>query len=316
MKSSLAIHLRENGYSREWLNAGLAGRLEQLADRWARSFGTRVEEYSLAEGVAQRARDRRSLRARIEITAHCVPLPGLPRALEGLRIVQLTDIHHGLYLPFEAVLEAIEMTNSLDPDVVALTGDFVTYSRNYIAPVAAMLGALRARYGVFAVLGNHDFRVGADLLTRALRHAGIEVLRNRHTVLRHAGESLVLAGVDDLLYGADLSRALRGVRRDASIILLSHNPRIIRRAAAHRVGLVLSGHTHGGQVRLPLVGSVFGRAPERRRFTAGWDRVGATRIYVSRGIGTVVLPLRYRCLAEIPHLTLESALDTVLSHAR
>jgi predicted MPP superfamily phosphohydrolase len=314
MHSTLARHLRDTGHPSNLLNTGLAGRLEQLADRWARNFGTRAEEYSLSDGIARRALNRKSLRARIEITAHCVPLPDLPRTLEGLRIVQLTDIHHGLYLPFEAVLEAVEMANSLDPDVVALTGDFVTYSRNYIAPVAAMLGALRARHGVYAVLGNHDFRVGADLLTRALRHAGIGVLRNRHTLLHRGGDALVLAGVDDLLYGADLPRALRGARRGVPTILLSHNPRIIRRAAAHGVSLVLSGHTHGGQVRLPLVGSVFGRAPERRRFTAGWDRVGATRIYVSRGIGTVVLPLRYRCHAEIPHLTLESAPDTVASH--
>jgi hypothetical protein len=216
--------------------------------------------------------------------------------------VQLSDIHHGLYLPLQAVIDAVELANRLEPDIAVLTGDFITYSRAYIQPVAETLAGLRARLGIYAVLGNHDFRVGAEAVTRALRRQGIHVLRNQHTVLRVAGEPLLLAGVDDLHYGADLPRALRHVPFGATSILLSHHPGLIRQAAHAGVGLMLSGHTHGGQVRLPGVRKKLAGigAGGRHRFVAGLDSLGATQIYVSRGIGTVVVPVRYRCPAEIP----------------
>jgi hypothetical protein len=286
--------------------AGLAGRLTRLADRWSRDFSTRVEEYSFLTEPGIRPPLRRSLRGHIEVTEHRVPLYGFPEALDGLRVVQLTDIHHGLYLPLHDVIEAVELANRLNPDIVALTGDFVTYSRAYIDPMAEILGHLRAKHGVFAVLGNHDFRVGPELVTRALRRDGIEVLRNRHTKLHIDGHGLAIAGIDDVLYGANLLRALNGIRHGWPVILLSHNPKIIRRAAQHKVSLVLSGHTHGGQVQLPVMDSLL-RGPRRRiRFTSGWDVVGPTQIYVSRGIGTVVLPVRFRCPAEIPQFHLYS----------
>ena len=215
--------------------------------------------------------------------------------------MQISDIHHGLFLPEEWLSQAVCQANWLRPDIIALTGDFVTYSRRNIGPAAELLGMLRARYGVYAVLGNHDFRVDADAITAALRHQGIDVLRNRHISL---GESLYLAGVDDYGYGADLRGAMRGVPRGAATILLAHNPRVIHLASRNNVSLVLSGHTHGGQVNLPLLGTVYGRSPERLRYKIGWDRMGATQIYVSRGIGTIVLPWRLRCPAEITHLEL------------
>ncbi len=284
----------------------LVRRWDRLVERWSRDFGSSfVEDYSLAGAERHRALHRRVYDGRIEITEHRIRLHDLPESFRGLRIVQLSDIHHGLFLPFHAVLDAVEMTNRLQPDVIALTGDFVTYSRAYIEPVAAILGTLRARHGVFAVLGNHDFRVGDGEVTRALQRHGIEVLRNRHALLRHAGHALPIAGIDDLWYGADLPRALHGIRPGAPTILLAHNPKIIRRAAHYQVGLVLSGHTHGGQINLPLAGTVFGRSPEQMRFRSGWDRLGPTQIYVSRGIGTVVLPLRVRCPAEIPQFHLQ-----------
>jgi len=243
-------------------------------------------------------------------------LDALPAALHGLRVVQISDIHHGLFLPKEWLSEAVRQANRLSPDIIALTGDFVTYSRRMIGPAAELLGRLRARYGVYAVLGNHDFRVDADGITSALCRQGIEVLRNQHTSLRFGSESLYLAGVDDYGYGADLRRAIRGVPREAATILLAHNPRVIHLASRHGVSLVLSGHTHGGQVNLPLLGTVYGRSPERLRYKIGWDRMGATQIYVSRGIGTIVLPWRLRCPAEITHLELlQGASGTSLASA-
>ena len=283
-------------------------RLNRLVERWSSRLGAGVEEYSFggfaAGPISLRARNPRSFEDAIEVTEHRITLHGLPESFRGFRVVQLSDIHHGLYLPLQALIDAVEMTNRLKPDLIALTGDFVTYSRAYIEPAAAILGLLRARFGAFAVLGNHDFRVGADEITRALRRERIQMLRNRHVTLRLDGHVLHVAGVDDLGYGADLHRAVHRIPQGAPTILLAHNPAIIRHAARHGISLVLSGHTHGGQVNLPVVGSIFGRA-EEMRFKSGWDRLGPTQIYVSRGIGTVVLPLRVRCPAEIPHLELQ-----------
>jgi predicted MPP superfamily phosphohydrolase len=286
-------------------------------DRFVRDFGTGFDSLSLDGHLRPLPpRRRRVLRHRIEVTTHAPRLRGLPPSFRGLRIVQLTDIHHGWFLPLYALVEAVEIANRLEPDVVALTGDFVTYSSNFIEPVAAILGLLRARLGTYAVLGNHDFRVGAEKVARALRREGIEVLRNRHTILRLHGHGLPLAGVDDIGYGADLARALHGIRGPAPVILLAHNPRILRRAAMHGVSLVLSGHTHGGQVRLPGVSRMLGQRRGRLRLQAGWETLGATQLYVSRGLGTVVLPVRYRCPAEIPRFTLQAGEDTPPSHPR
>jgi predicted MPP superfamily phosphohydrolase len=147
--------------------------------------------------------------------------------------------------------------------------------------------------------------VDAKGVERALRRRGIEVLRNRHISLRQGGDALHIAGVDDYRYGADMEEALAGIPVDESTILLAHNPRLVSLAACYGVGLVLSGHTHGGQVDLPLLGNVYGRTPEDMRFKRGWDRFGSTQIYVSRGIGTVVLPWRLRCPPEVPQFELE-----------
>jgi len=241
---------------------------------------------------------------RIDVTDQRIWLSGLPEAFRGFRILQISDIHHSRFFRLDQVARLVELSNRLQPDLVALTGDFVTYSRASIEPVAEMLGALEARSGVVAVLGNHDFRVGAATIERALRRRGIEVLRNRHILLHRGGETLPVAGVDDYRYGADPERALRGIPKGAPTMLLAHNPRLLERLAWHGVSLVLSGHTHGGQVNLPLLGTIYGRSPERLRFKMGWDRLGGTQIYVSRGIGTIVLPWRLRCPAEMPWLEL------------
>ncbi len=280
----------------------LAEPLDRLKRRW-RHGG--VETYSLGQSSGISQLKRLGQRARIELTEHKIALTGLPEAFRGLRIVQLTDIHHGLYFPEAALNLVVELTNKLDPDIVALTGDFVTRSRNYIEPVAEILSGLNAGEGVYAVLGNHDFRVGADHISSALDRNGIEVLRNRHVMLRRRGQKLCLAGIDDFLYRADLPRAMRGISDRTPTVLLSHNPAIIEDAAHMGISLVLSGHTHGGQIRLPFLGCVYGHSEEHMRFKVGRDSLRSTQIYVSRGIGTVVLPIRYGCPPEIPHFVLE-----------
>jgi uncharacterized protein len=280
-------------------NPGAGDKLSRWLGRWRRGG---IEQYSA--GVPREISTPWHPRDRFTVNDERIWLDALPSAFQGLRVVQISDIHHGLFLPKEWLSEAVRQANRLNPDIIALTGDFVTYSRRNIGPAAELLGRLRARYGVYAVLGNHDFRVDASAISRALQAQHIDVLRNRHVTLWFGGESVYLAGVDDYGYGADLRRAMRGVPREAATILLAHNPRVIHLASRHSVSLVLSGHTHGGQVNLPLFGTVYGRSPERLRYKIGWDRMGATQIYVSRGIGTIVLPWRLRCPAEITHLEL------------
>lgn len=242
-----------------------------------------------------------------QITETDIFLERLPAAYDDLRIVQLTDIHHSLFTPIEDVERAVHLANQLRPDLVALTGDYVTLSPSYIWPVARALGKLRARLGVFAVLGNHDFQAGAPEMTRALRSQRIRVLRNSRIALRRRSSILWIAGVDDLWWEADdFSAALHALPPRDAKILLCHNPLGIRTAAEHGVDLVLSGHTHGGQVKLPVVGSVFGRSKLGKRFVEGWNRLNGTQIYISRGIGKVLVPVRLGCPPEIACLRLRS----------
>lgn len=240
-----------------------------------------------------------------EITTTDIWLRRLHAAHDGLKIAHLTDLHHSLFTPLDEIQRAVHLANLLKPDVVALTGDYVTLSRSYIWPMARALGKLRARLGVFAVLGNHDFGVDADEVTQALRAQRVRVLRNAHFALRAGSATLWVVGVDDLWWKADdLRAALRSVPGRDPKILLCHNPLGIHLAAEHGVDFVLSGHTHGGQVRLPVVGSVYGRSKLGERFVEVWNRLNGTQIYISRGIGKVLVPLRLGCPSEIACLRL------------
>lgn len=243
-----------------------------------------------------------------ELTRTDIWLRRLSPGHDGLKIAHLTDLHHSLFTPLEEIQHAVQMANRLRPDVVALTGDYVTLSPSYIWPVARALGKLRARLGVFAVLGNHDFQVDPEEITHALKAQHIRVLRNAQYALRARSSILWMVGVDDLWWQADdLRAALRSIPARDPKILLCHNPLGIRMAAAHGIDLVLSGHTHGGQVRLPIVGSVYGRSRLGERFVEGWNRLHGTQIYVSRGIGKVLLPVRLGCPPEIACLRLRRA---------
>lgn len=232
-----------------------------------------------------------------------VALRRLPKALESFRIVQLSDIHHGPFSDTSQIERAVETANRLQPDIIALTGDYISKERHYAAPCAEMLGRLRARYGVYAVLGNHDHWTDAALITDLFRAEGITVLVNEGMRFELNGSAFWLAGVDDTMVGLEnISLALAGARENEMKLLLAHNPIILRRAARADVDLVLSGHTHGGQVALRSEQSSSGGP--RRRFLKGLGRLGNTQIYVNRGLGTVVLPIRYGCPPEVSLLEL------------
>ncbi|MGH9534550.1 MAG: metallophosphoesterase [Terriglobales bacterium] len=234
-----------------------------------------------------------------QISAYTLHLPRLPRACSGLRIVQLSDIHYSLYLPSSAAERAVELANRLQPDLIALTGDFVTASRQFIEPVADLLAQLRARLGVYAVLGNHDFRVDAAMISRALARRRIRVLRNHHRRLQIGGARITIAGIDDARQRPDLAAALGDRRAQGFTLLLAHSPASLGDAAHHGVDLVLSGHTHGGQIHLGIAAPFYDR-----HFPSGFLQRGDTRMYVSRGLGQVIVPWRLGCPPEIASFTL------------
>jgi predicted MPP superfamily phosphohydrolase len=261
---------------------------------------------TIASGLAQIARAAFAEPYQLAVERHAVALKRLPRELDGLKIVQLSDIHHSPFTGREQVERAVEVANSLQPDIIALTGDYISHEREYVQPCAEMLGRLRARCGIYAVLGNHDNWVDAALVTDLFSAEGIRVLTNEGFRFEHRDASFWLAGVDDTMVGLeDLPLALAGSREDEMKLLLAHNPIILRRAARAGVDLVLSGHTHGGQVTWRSERSASGRV--RRRILRGLGRRGETQIYVTRGLGTVVLPVRYGCLPEVSLLTLRCA---------
>jgi predicted MPP superfamily phosphohydrolase len=261
---------------------------------------------ALALNLSEAARSALTEPFRLTVEHHQILLRRLPRELDGLRIVQLSDIHHSPFTSREQIERAVETANSLQPDIVALTGDYVSKERAYAAPCAELLGALHARHGVYAVLGNHDHWTDAALITDLFRAEGITVLVNQGMRFENKGAAFWLAGVDDTMVGLeDLPLALAGSSDQEFKLLLAHNPIILRRAARAGVDLVLSGHTHGGQVSLRSDRSASGRP--RRRLLKGLVRQGETQIYITRGLGTVVLPVRFGCPPEVSLLELRTA---------
>ncbi len=261
---------------------------------------------ALALNLSEAARAALTEPFRLTVEHQQIHLRRLPRALDGFRVVQLSDIHHSPFTSREQIERAVETANSLQPDIIALTGDYVSKERAYAAPCAELLGCLRARHGVFAVLGNHDHWTDAALVTDLFRAEGITVLVNQGMRFENNGAAFWLAGVDDTMVGLeDLPLALAGSSTTEFKLLLAHNPIILRRAARAGVDLVLSGHTHGGQVSLRAERSASGRP--RRRLLKGLARQGETQIYITRGLGTVVLPVRFGCPPEVSLLELRTA---------
>ena len=234
-----------------------------------------------------------------------IELTRLPKKLDGFRIIQLSDTHHSPFTSLDHIERAVKVANRLKPDMFVLTGDYVSHEREYIAPVAAVLGKLKAKYGVHACLGNHDHWTDAGLVTHLFRGEGINVLINEGFRFETRRGSFWIAGVDDHMVGkTDVPAALRGSFPDEMKLLLAHNPIIFREAARYGVDLTLSGHTHGGQIKLRSAVKDEKRILPRRRLKAGLHRRRKSQIYITRGIGTVVVPMRYQCPPEISLLEL------------
>ncbi len=228
-----------------------------------------------------------------------VPIRGLPAELEGLRIVQITDVHVGPLLRRGFVEAVVAQVNALRPDLVAVTGDLVDGSVDALAEHVAPLARLASRHGTFFVTGNHEYYSGVEAWRAHLRSLGLRVLENERVRLPGG---LDLAGVEDYHGSWDLERALGGRERGVPCVLLAHQPKHAPLAARRGVDLVLSGHTHGGQF-FPWSLVVW----LQQGFVAGMYAVGQTALYVSRGTGFWGPPLRVKAPPEITEIVLTRA---------
>ncbi len=240
------------------------------------------------------------------VTELAVKIPKLPKALDGLSIVQLTDIHVGHFIQRRYMDALVQQANALRPDVFAITGDLVDGDVPSLGGHVAALAALKSRYGSYFVTGNHDYYSGDEAWSAFLESLGIEVLRNRHVRIGDAGASLDLVGVDDWSGGRrrnkkgyDLDQALAGRNPDRAAVLLAHQPANFKVAAERGVDLQISGHTHGGQL-MPMT-FLIGLAWEH---SAGLYAHGDSNIYVSRGCGFWGPPMRVGSPPEIVKLVL------------
>jgi len=239
----------------------------------------------------------------LAVTRETIGVANLPPALAGLRIGLLTDVHRSRWVSHDDVAHAVTTLMQENPDIIVLGGDYVTWGdRDYIEPAADALAPLRAPHGVFAILGNHD---DDHAMPAALTKRNIQVLKDARTRLAINGEGLELAGVRFWTRRqSDIAAIVRGAT--APVILLAHDPRRLAEAARLDIPLVLSGHTHGGQVVLPGLGAV---AAQKFPVVAGVGREHRTTMFVSRGIGTVYVPVRINCPPEIAVLTLKSGVS-------
>jgi predicted MPP superfamily phosphohydrolase len=243
-----------------------------------------------------------------ELTETLVRVRGLPERFEGFRIAQVSDVHHGRLVPIEEVRKVVELANSVRADMIALTGDYTTSLRRYVEPCAEALAELRAPEGVWAVLGNHDHNTDGPLTRQALGRRGIEVLTNENTSLRRGADVLQLAGADDWGWGkADFARTVRGLDASRPTLMLSHEPMALDVPETRGVSLILSGHTHGGQVSLPVIGAPVAYVWKHLKYLRGMYESEGTQLYVSRGTGMIGVPVRIGARPEVAVLRLQKS---------
>jgi predicted MPP superfamily phosphohydrolase len=241
-------------------------------------------------------------------------LPRWPERLNGFTIALLSDFHYDPYFSIHPLHAAIPMVNGLHPDLIVLTGDFVSVplvgSRKRAAfaaePCARLLRQMTAPHGLWAILGNHDIDTDRKHVTAALQAESIQVLTNQSQPIERDGARIWLAGVNDpLTRNADLPKTLRGVPAGEAVILLAHEPDFADQAARFPIDLQLSGHSHGGQIRIPFLPPLY--LPKMaRKYVLGTYHIGPLTLYTNAGLGTIGVPMRLNCPPEITLLTLRA----------
>jgi uncharacterized protein len=293
-----------------WVGRRVARRGPEAPSLSRRQFLTRVTGgAALAVGGSSVAAGMLEARGEHETVDVEVTLAKLPRALDGFTIVQLSDLHVGMTIDRAFVQRVVDHTNRLAPDLIALTGDLVDGKVPDLRDDIAPLGQLRARHGVFATTGNHEYYAGVDPWIAEITRLGARYLRNQRVTIGEGDASFELAGVDDYTaegypgHGEDLAAATAGRDPSRALVLLAHQPRQVKRAARHGVDLQLSGHTHGGQiwpwhyiVRIQQGGLLAGRYQHQ-----------GTQLYVTRGCGYWGPPVRLLAPLEITRIILRAA---------
>ncbi len=261
-----------------------------------------------------------SSRGNVELTHRAISIPNLPEKFKGRTITLLSDIHSSPFMSGDEMAEIVKMVNSLKSDMIIMPGDYVTSHHNEIPPFVEAMSELKAPLGIYGSTGNHDYYSGVDEVTAAVEDIGIKMLRNESAYISLEGEKLYLVGVDDadsatvksLVEGGHaphIEAAFKGIPETAATILLCHKPYDFDYYSKMNVGLMLSGHTHGGQIVLGrLGGTTLALSSIASHYIEGLyhapDATSKSQLYVSRGIGTVGLPLRINCPPEITQITL------------
>jgi uncharacterized protein len=239
-------------------------------------------------------------------------IPQLPASFTGFKIALFSDIHLGFFYQPKQLARLIRRINRLRPDIVCFTGDLLDSPAGFqvLASAVRELSKLNAPYGKLAVIGNHDHYSGVKKIIQGLQQGGFTVLQNDHVVLKKDGDRLYFLGLDDVLDGKpNLHQVMNGVPPSDCKILLVHEPDYAATALAAPIALQLSGHSHGGQVRLPFIGAIL-TTKLGKQFSAGLNRGKNWLVYTTRGIGTTHLPIRFCCRPELTMMTLSSA-DTM-----
>ncbi|GAB6927082.1 metallophosphoesterase [Paenibacillus sp. JCM 10914] len=244
----------------------------------------------------------------LDITRLTLAYSSLPRPFHGLKIAHFSDLHLGFQTSVKDVTRLVEAIHDEQVDIVCFTGDMVDGEAEEMLAAVQPLSMLRAQLGVFSILGNHDYG-HVNRLISLEEEAGFQVLRNTHVKLKREGAVIAIAGLDDGIWGQpDLEAALQGVSSETFKLLLMHEPDFADTAAVYSVQLQLSGHSHGGQIRLPWIGEVI-TPPGAKRYVQGLYTLSeGTQVYVNRGIGTTQLPMRFLCQPELTIITLHSSI--------
>jgi predicted MPP superfamily phosphohydrolase len=238
-------------------------------------------------------------RHELTVTRTNLPVINLPQPLEGIRIGLLTDTHRSRWVSHADIVSAVTALMNEKPDLIVLGGDYVTWGdRRYVHSSADALDALAAPHGVYGILGNHD---DDHDMPAALTARGVQMLKDARTTVNIRGRALDLVGIRFWTRrAADIASLVKGAT--GTVVLLAHDPRRLNEAAGLKIPMVLSGHTHGGQVVVPGVGAV---AAQKFPVVSGIARRDRTTIFVSKGVGTVYVPVRVNCPPEVAVLTLQ-----------
>lgn len=239
----------------------------------------------------------------VHITVHD---PSIPETFDGFSMIFVSDIHHGPFFSRARLGRLVEKMNRLNPDLVLLGGDYVhRYDTKHVISFFAEMKNLKAEYGVYAVMGNHDYWMSEELTIREMQKNNVNLLRNNGVWIEKDGERFFLGGVDDLMAGyPDLQQTIQAVKEEDFSLVLSHNPDVAEKQSTEGVDWVLSGHTHGGQVTFfglwaPIVSSSYGQ-----KYRSGLVQKGDTSIFVTNGVGTITPPVRFFARPQIVVLTL------------